>query len=529
MALANRARMTTATTGTGTITLGSAVAGHQSFAAAGVTNGTVVSYCIEDGADWEVGTGTYTSSGTTLSRTVLESSNADAALNLSGSAEVFITALAEDFEALQPLDSDLTAVAGLSSTGLVRRTGAGTFSAGTTVSTAEIADANVTLAKIANGTALSVVGRSANSTGVYADISAGTDGHVLRRSGTTLGFGTLASGAFASNTIPITAQANLAGLSVMGRSASTSGAVAAITGAAGGVLRVSGTTLGFGTIATAGITDAAVTYAKIANGTGLSIIGRSANTGGVNADIVAANDGEVLRRSGTSIGFGTLATAGIANNAVSNAKLAQMATLTIKGNNTGGTADPSDLTATQVTAMLNAMVGDSGSGGTKGLVPAPSSGDSGKYLKGDGTWGTVTSGGSLTLISSSSPSGVAEVNFSSIAATYKRLWVVLDGISSNATDAVSVRYSTTNGAPVTAIGSNITIGSAASATIDAIWEISNYATTGEVFCRLNATDSAGDHTNNTFCVVPGAAINYIRVQMIAGNFDAGTIYLFGET
>jgi hypothetical protein len=94
--LVNRAKMSTATTGTGTITLGAAESGYQTFADAGVTDGDVVRYVIEDGTDWEIGTGTYTASGTTLSRTVDESSNADAALNLSGSAVVFVTATGRD-------------------------------------------------------------------------------------------------------------------------------------------------------------------------------------------------------------------------------------------------------------------------------------------------------------------------------------------------------------------------------------------------------------------------------------------------
>jgi hypothetical protein len=94
--LVNRAKMSTSTTGTGTITLGSASSGYQSFADAGVADGDVVRYVIEDGTAWEVGYGTYTSSGTTLTRNVMESSNADAALNLSGSATVFVGAAAED-------------------------------------------------------------------------------------------------------------------------------------------------------------------------------------------------------------------------------------------------------------------------------------------------------------------------------------------------------------------------------------------------------------------------------------------------
>ena len=99
--LVNRAKVATATTGTGTITLGSAESGYQTFADAGVADANVVRYFIEDGTDWEIGTGTYTASGTTLSRTVLESSNADAALNLSGSAVVYVSAAAEDIPSLE--------------------------------------------------------------------------------------------------------------------------------------------------------------------------------------------------------------------------------------------------------------------------------------------------------------------------------------------------------------------------------------------------------------------------------------------
>ena len=93
--LVNRAKVATATTGTGTLTLGSAESGYQSFADAGVVDTDVVRYVIEDGTDWEIGTGTY--SAGTLTRTVSESSNADAALNLTGSAVVFVSATDADF------------------------------------------------------------------------------------------------------------------------------------------------------------------------------------------------------------------------------------------------------------------------------------------------------------------------------------------------------------------------------------------------------------------------------------------------
>lgn len=84
------------------------------------------------------------------------------------------------------------------------------------------------------------------------------------------------------------------------------------------------------------------------------------------------------------------------SSAITNAKLSNMSQSTIKGRASGsGAGAPVDLTSTQATDILNNFVGDSGSGGTKGLVPAPSAGDAAasKYLKADGTWTTISSGG----------------------------------------------------------------------------------------------------------------------------------------
>lgn len=88
LVLANRVQETTATTGTGTITLAGAVAGFQSFAAIG--NGNTTYYTIVSGNNWEVGLGTYSTTGPTLARTtILASSNAGAVITLSGTSNVF--------------------------------------------------------------------------------------------------------------------------------------------------------------------------------------------------------------------------------------------------------------------------------------------------------------------------------------------------------------------------------------------------------------------------------------------------------
>jgi len=93
LVLADRIKETTTTTGTGTITLAGAATGYRSFATVGNGNTTYYTIAGQGTSEWEVGIGTYTSSGTTLSRTtVLASSNSGSLVNFSaGTKDVFVT------------------------------------------------------------------------------------------------------------------------------------------------------------------------------------------------------------------------------------------------------------------------------------------------------------------------------------------------------------------------------------------------------------------------------------------------------
>ena len=94
--LANRVKVATATTGTGTVTLGAAEDGYQTFAAGGVSDGDIVRYTIEDGSNWEIGSGVFSSSAGTMARTVSESNNSGSAISLTGGAKLFLTIFADD-------------------------------------------------------------------------------------------------------------------------------------------------------------------------------------------------------------------------------------------------------------------------------------------------------------------------------------------------------------------------------------------------------------------------------------------------
>jgi hypothetical protein len=129
----DRVQETTTTVGTGTVTLSGAVLGFQTFAIIGDGNTTYYAIFDPTAGDWEVGVGTYTASGTTLSRTtVFESSNSGSLVSFSaGTKNVFCTYPAERAVYLDAAGSAVTTL------------DIGTLGVGT---------ANITTANITSGT-----------------------------------------------------------------------------------------------------------------------------------------------------------------------------------------------------------------------------------------------------------------------------------------------------------------------------------------------------------------------------------------
>jgi len=97
LVLKDRVKSNTTTTGTGTIVLGGAALGYQSFAVIGDANSTYYTIADSTAGDWEVGIGTYASGNTSLIRdTVLSSSNSGALVDFAaGTKDVFVTQPAE--------------------------------------------------------------------------------------------------------------------------------------------------------------------------------------------------------------------------------------------------------------------------------------------------------------------------------------------------------------------------------------------------------------------------------------------------
>jgi hypothetical protein len=218
------------------------------------------------------------------------------------------------------------------------------------------------------------------------------------------------------------------GLSLSGQQISLAAASASITGALSSTdwntFNNKQSALTFGNISSLDITITGGVGAIIGSGVSLALntvgigkggTGATTQQGAINALAGAVTSGQYLRGDGTNVTMSSIQASDVptlnqnttgsagsvsGTNVVTNTNLSQMAANTIKGNNTASTANAADLTAAQVTAMLNTFTSS-----LQGVVPA-SGGGSTSFLRADGTWATP-SGTGVTAVSVVSVNGFA--------------------------------------------------------------------------------------------------------------------------
>ena len=368
--LANRVQDTTTTTGTGTVTLsGTAPTGYQTFGAA-IGDGNTTYYTIAAGTEWEVGIGTYASSGTTLARTtVLSSSNAGSAVNFSaGTKNVFVTYPTERTiysggPLGTPSSATLTNATGLPIGGITQNTarllGRTTAAAGVTEEITLGSGLSLSagaLTSTATGTVTSVAALTLGTTGtdLSSTVATGTTTPVITLQVPTAsatnrgalsstdwstfngkGAGTVTSTSFTGGIVSVATATTTPALTVAGTSGGIPYFSSASTWATSAALAANALVIGGG----AGVAPATTT-----TGTGV-VTALGVNTGTAGSVVV----------NGGALGTPTSGTLTNATGLPVTTGLANIATASLLGRNTAGTGAVEVLSKATALTLLNTL------------------------------------------------------------------------------------------------------------------------------------------------------------------------------
>lgn len=220
LVLADRVKDTTTTTGQGTVTLsGTAPTGFQNFSAIG--DGNTTYYTIAGGSEWEVGIGTYTSSGTTLSRDTVLSSSAGGTTKVTfsaGTKDVFVTYPAEAVPSYVYTKTTFTATAGQTTFTVAYTVGyIDVYLNGVKLTTSEYTASNGTSVVLGTAAALNDI----VETIAWSTFSA-TNTNIGVGTGTSLALGGATIG---TNALAVTGTAAISGATTLGVASTTQGSL----------------------------------------------------------------------------------------------------------------------------------------------------------------------------------------------------------------------------------------------------------------------------------------------------------------
>lgn len=250
-----------------------------------------------------------------------------------------------------------------------------------------VPNASWTYAKLADLSALSILGRSANSSGVMAAITASTDGQTLRRSGTSIGFGALdlANANAITGDLPFANLTQGSALSVLGVTGNVTADLASIAaGTDGQVLRRSGTALSFGAIdiSSSNAVTNRLAFANLTQGSARSVLAVSGASTADFASVSAGSDDTILGRTSGSLSFGQLTVGMFPANVVTYAKIQQVsATSRVLGRITTGAGNIEELTGANLATIIGTSLGANPSASV-GLAAV--NGSAGTYMRSDG-------------------------------------------------------------------------------------------------------------------------------------------------